>query len=83
MTVAAWILTSVLVVIITLVVMGAAIRPYVAELVTDRDAWKDRALAAEFQVEASQGNDVKLLDPKDHGLPWSDDPADVWLKGME
>ena len=75
MTVAAWIVTMVLVIVITLVVMGWAIRPYVAVLVADRDAWKERALEAEGMAQRDDRGDVRLIDPKDLDFPW--------LKGLE
>lgn len=84
MTVAAWILTSCLVVFITMVAMGYAIRPYVADLRADRDVWKARALEAEGRQAHDGIDDVRVLDPST-GLPWTtdserDDIA-VWLKG--
>ena len=63
MTVAMWILSSVLVMVVTLVVMGAAIRPYVQDLVTDRAAWQKRAELAEAEIEAHLGNEVRLVNP--------------------
>lgn len=84
MTVAAWILTMALVVFITMVALGAAIRPYVDQLRQDRDAWKARALEAEGRQAHDGIADVKVFDPST-GLPWTtdserDDIA-VWLKG--
>jgi len=79
MTVALWILTSFLVVVITMVALGMAIRPYVAELVADRDQWKARALDAEGMAQRDDRADVRLIDPNDPGLPWDD----IFLKGHQ
>jgi hypothetical protein len=79
MNVAMWVLSSFLVVVITMVAMGMAIRPYIAVLVSERDAWKHRALDAEGMAQRDDRGDVRLIDPKDLGLPWQDD---VWLKGQ-
>ena len=75
MTVAMWILSSVLVIVVTLVVMGAALRPYVQDLVTDRQQWQKRAELAEAELEAHVAGDVRLvaIDPQDD--------LDVFLKG--
>jgi hypothetical protein len=77
MTVAAWIVTMFLVVSITLIVFGAAIRPHIDTLRRDRDLWRDRALEAEGSHGRDDGlGDVRLIDP---------DPAlglmDVFLRG--
>lgn len=84
MTVAAWILTMVLVVFITIIAMGVAIRPYVDQLRADRDGWKARCMEAEGRQVHDGIDDVRVLDPST-GLPWTtdserDDIA-VWLKG--
>ena len=79
MTVALWIVTSFLVVVITMVAMGMAIKPYVADLVAERDLWKARALDAEGMAQRDDRGDVRLIDPKDPGLPWED----IWLKGHQ
>lgn len=86
MTVAAWILTMALVVFITMVAMGMAIRPYVDALRQDRDQWKARCLEAEGRQAHDGIDDVRVFDPNT-GLPWTtdterDDIA-VWLKGMK
>ena len=78
MTVALWIVTSFLVVVITMVAMGMALRPYVADLVADRDAWKARALDAEGMAQRDDRLEVRLLDPTDIELPWQQ-----YLKGSE
>jgi len=78
MTVLAWIVSSFLVVVITMVAMGYAVRPYIAALVAERDDWKARCLEAEGWRQREDGlGDVKLIDPNDHGLPWQD----TFLKG--
>lgn len=76
MTVALWLFTSFLVVCITLIIMGAALRPYVADLIKDRDQWQARAHLAEAEVEAHIATDVRLvpIDP--------DATLDVFLKGL-
>lgn len=77
MTVAMWLLTSFMVVAITLIVMGASLRPYVAELVRDRNDWQARAVAAEAEVEAHIATDVTLVEPIDPS-----ETLDIWMKGM-
>ena len=76
MTVAAWILTSVLVVVVTMVVLGAALRPYVADLVDERNHWRLRAEQAEAELQASGmgDSDVKIIDAQAD--------LDVFLKGL-
>jgi hypothetical protein len=80
-TVAAIIVWTFLVVIISLLAMGYAIRPYVDDLRRDRDLWKDRALHAEGSANRDDGlGDIRLIDPTDQGLPWTD-PVETFLKG--
>ena len=85
MTVALWIMTSLMVVASTMVARGAAIRPYVDDLRQDRDAWKARALEAEGRQAHDGIDDVRIIDPNS-GLPWTtEDERDsiaVWLKGV-
>lgn len=78
MTVAMWILSSFLIVAITLVCMGAAIRPYTIALAADRDSWKARALAAEADLAHHDDGSVKLvqIDPTDPDL-------EVWTRGLQ
>jgi hypothetical protein len=63
-----------LAVAITLVVLGAAFRPYVRELVADRDLWRDRAIAAEDAAQAYEYEGVRLIDPAAD--------LDIWTRGM-
>lgn len=78
MTVALWIFTSFLVVCITLIIMGAALRPYVADLISDRDQWQARAQMAEAEIESHIATDVRLVtQPID-----ADATLDVFLKGL-
>jgi len=84
MTVALWIVTSVLVVFITMVALGMAIRPYVDQLRADRDAWKQRALEAEGRQAHDGLADVRIIDPNGD-LPWATDSdredIALWLQG--
>ena len=75
MTVALWILTSFLVVVVTLVVVGASLRPYIADLIKESKMWQARAELAEAEIEAHISNEVRLvpIDPQDD--------LDVFLKG--
>lgn len=76
MTVAVWILSSFLVVCVTMIALGLAIRPYVAELRDERDQWKARALEAEGRVGRDDPYEgFRLVDPKDH--------SDIFTKGLE
>lgn len=76
MTAVAWIACMLLVVVVTLVVMGAALRPYVADLQQDRNHWRLRAEVAEAEIEQHIGSEVKLI-PIDAA-----DSLDVFMKGM-
>lgn len=77
MTVAMWILSSLLVIAITLIVMGAAIRPYVDTIVKERNHWKLRAEVSEHEIEMTQANDVRLVNPIDPSAT-----LDVFLQGI-
>lgn len=76
MTAVAWVLCMVLVVAVTLIVMGMALRPYVAELQQDRNAWRLRAEVAEAEIEQHIGSEVRLI-PID-----AQADLDVFLKGV-
>ena len=69
------VLFVVLAVAITLTILGAVFRPYVRELVAERDVWRDRAIAAEDAAQVSEYEGVRLIDPRDADL-------DIWLQGM-
>lgn len=77
MTVAAWVVSSFLVVAVTLIIMGMALRPYVADLISDRNQWRARAELAEAEVEAHIATDVRLVPQID-----ADASLDIFLKGM-
>ena len=77
MTAAMWILSVLLCIAITLIVMGAVLRPYVADMQKQINHWKLRAEVAEHEIEMTQGRDVRLVPQIDAA-----ETLDVWMKGV-
>lgn len=80
MTVLAWFVSSFLVVAVTLIAVGLALRPYVADLQADRNAWRLRAEVAEAELEAAGvSHDVRIINPRAETLA----DIDIFMKGTQ
>ena len=77
---AAWVVYGLASAVIAVVVLAAALRPYVDALRDDRDEWKRRALDAEGRVGRDDPYDGFRLLPVDE---IDDDPLGIWTRGLE
>ena len=77
---AQWLVSTFLVVVITMAVLAWAIRPPVQQLRNERDAWRDRAMAAEGILGDQDRDAVRIINPGDNT---DRDDIAIWLKGTE